>query len=614
MARKKKQKLDDAFLATHGVSRFDASNNWRTQEIQPRWVKSNDLYDSQFSSTDGDKKKSNVLLDKNALFIPKTYTHTQRILVDVMEAYFFDPEEIVSVSSWKGVSQSQKEMVKTLLNYRLNSHPIGFYQEAYEVALDAIRNKVGIMKVFPKFSKEGNKGFTPQMPCIPFEDVFFENSATWKDYHQKTIVHRMLLPLDHLKRQGYKNLDQFEPAQDISNTDEVKNQRFDEQGSPFSPKSDVELADMVYVYDIWTHLDMGSGFLESVNYLMGGNEGGPTFVTRGVEKNELPYKVDGEDYTRPPIVVGSAFPEPHKMYGKDLPQITEGLQRETNSLRNQRREAVALGLRPPTLVMRGSGIDLMSLVNRRVGGVVLGNDVSPSSIREMDVKDATAGSYRESAITDQDFFEATSIPPQLLGFGSPGDQSATESVQQDTNANKKIAFIIQNLAQTVFVPAFNMLLRLEQAFESDEFLDKLAVRILDADINTKDGKRKNRIIQGEFDLKVNVGINKQAQLNKWFLLIDRGNATNASLANMVQLGVIAPQDAKFINIASMYDKVLQIMGEKAFEEFKISAQQPPVQEGGQTGSPGVASQPADRGGVPGAEVINMNPGGGFGGL
>ena len=593
MARQKKIKLTEDFLAKHGKDRFDTSRNFREQEIDQRWVDSNELYDSQFKSNK--KEKSDVLLGNGKLFIPKTYTHTQRIHVDVMEAYFFDTEEIVSVSSWKGISPDHKLMVKTLLNYRLNSHPIDFYAEAFEATLDAIRNKVGIMKIFPKFSGKGNTGtFTPQMTTRPFEDVFFDISATWKDYHQKTLTDRMLLPLDHLKRQGYKNLDMFKVGVDPSSGDVVKQQRDDDQGSPFTQKSDIKASDLVYVYDIWTHLDVNNdGLLESANYLMGGDEGGPQFVIRGVEENKLPYKIEGEDYNRPPIVVGQAFPEPHKMYGKDLPQITESLQRETNSLRNQRREAAALKLRPPTMVTRGSGIDLMALVNRRVGGVVLGNDVSQSSIRELEVGDVPASSYQESAVTDQDFFEATSIPPGLQGFSAPGEQSATESVQQNTNANKKIAMIIKNLGNTLFLPSFRMLLQLEQKFESAKFIEKVAGRVLDADIAAFKGSTE--IIQGEFELKANIGINKQAQLNKWFLLMDRANQANASTAQMVQFGVVNPQDAQFIDTAAIFDRVFPIVGEKDLEAFKIQAQPPPPQEGA---TPGVASQPGTaQGGV-----------------
>lgn len=612
MARKKKEKapkLNEDFLASHGRNLFDASSNWRDKEIEQRWVDSNELYDSQFKTTK-DKEKSDVLIGQGRLFIPKTYTHTQRILVDVIDTFFFDPEEIVSVSSWKNINSTNRDVTKALLNYRLNSHPINFYQEAYESSLDALRNKVGILKVFPRLKDKDKKvKFTPQITCVPFEDVFFDVNATWKDYHQKPIIHRMLLPIDHLKRQGYKNLDMLEAVHDPTIGDEVKEQRADEQGSPFNQQIKVKGQNMVYVYEIWTHLDVNKdGFLESVSYLMAGGASGPEVVIRDIEKNDLPYEHEGEDYNRPPFVVGQAFPESHKMYGKDLPQITEGLQRETNALRNQRREAVALSLRPPLLTARGSGIDLMSLVNRRVGGVVLGNDISPTSIRELPISDVTASSYRESNVTDQDFFEATSLPPGLLGFSAPGEQSATESTQQNVNANKKIALIVKCLANTLYVPAFTMLLRLEQKYETDEFIEDVTGKVLGWKFED-DGAPAKKAIEGDLDIKVNTGLNKSTQLNKFFLLMDRANQTNAATANMVSLGVINPQNAQFIDISKLFDKVFPLLGEKDLEEFKIQAQQPPPQQGT---APGLASQPGGAGGVEGAEVINMNPEGGLG--
>ena len=226
----------------------------------------------------------------------------------------------------------------------------------------------------------------------------------------------------------------------------------------------------------------------------------------------------------------------------------------------------------------------------------------------MAVSDTTASSYRESAITDQDFFEATSVPPQLLGVSSPGEQSATESVQQSTNANKKIALIIKNLSQTLFIPVFNMLLRLEQTYESNAFLKQIAGRVLDSDIEAINDNTK-KIIEGEFELNASLGIDKQAQLNKWFLLMDRANQSNASTANMVQLGVVAPENAKFIDVSKFYDKVLPIVGEKDVEEYKISAQQPPLEAQGT--APGQASQPALPGGSPIQAVSNSNPEGTF---
>lgn len=603
--KEKKQKLDEDFLTSHARNVFDASSNFRGEEIEQRWVDSNELYDSQFK-TSKDKKKSDVLLGQGRLFIPKTYTSTQRMLVDILDAFFFDPEEIVSVSSWKTIPSSHREITKALLNYRLNSHPINFYQEAYEASLDALRNKVGIFKVFPKLKNKGKKTtFTPHINCIPFEDVFFDATSTWKDYHQKPIIHRMLLPLDHLKRQGYKNLDMVDTAGDPSVGDEVKEQRADDQGSPFNPQTKVTEAKLVYVFDIWTHLDIDkTGFLESVNYMMAGGIDGPEVLIRDIKKNDLPYEHEGEDYNRPPFAVGQAFPESHKMYGKDLPEIVEGLQRETNAIRNGRREAAALALRPPLMAARGSGIDLMSLVNRRVGGVVLGNDISPNSIRELPISDVAASSYRDSSITDQDFFEASSIPPNLLGTSTPGEQSATESTQQNANANKKISMVIKSLAQTLYVPAFTMLLRLEQKYETDKFIQEVTGRILGWEF-ADDGVPSKNVIKGDFDLKVNTGLNKQVQLNKFFLLMDRANQANTATAGLVQAGVVAPENAQFFDTVKLFDKVFPLMGEKDVEEFKVKAQAPPVEAGGQVA--GVASQPALPGGAEGSNVINLNP-------
>ena len=89
--------------------------------------------------------------------------------------------------------------------------------------------------------------------------------------------------------------------------------------------------------------------------------------------------------------------------------------------------------------------------------------------------------------------------------------------------------------------------------------------------------------------------------------MDRANQANASTANMVSLGVIAPQNAKFIDVSKFYEKVLPVVGEKDIDEFTVQAQQPPIQESG--AAPGVASQPGLPSGQPIQAVSNLNPGG-----
>jgi hypothetical protein len=605
---KKEPKITDDFLVQHAQSEFNSSRTWREEHIVPRWKASNDLYDARFATKD--KAKSDVLKSQGKLFIPKTYSHIQRILVDVLETFFFDPEEIVNVTAWKSIPAKTRLIVKAIINYRLNGRPINFYQESLEACLDALKNKVGIFKVYPelnlKKAVDGEK-WRPIIECVPYEDMFFHPEATWKDYWKFDMTHRMRRSIDYLKKRGYKNLDQLENGTYLDPTagDEIKEQRSEDQGSPFAKSAqNTPLNDEVFLYETWTFLDIDkSGTLESVSYLTAGDAQGPKILVRGAEKNDLPYP-DG----RNPFVVGSAFPEPHKMYGKDLPELVEDLQKEINAIRNQNREAVAIGIRKPILVNRSANVDLMSLVNRRIGGVVMGDDISPSSVRELETGGLTQGSIQEQAKNDADFFETTSISPTQLGVSTPGEESATESSNIQANANKKISMITKNLAETLFVPTFNMILQLEQKHETIEFIEKVTGRMLGLkfqDTEDEPNFAKN-IIQGDFELTANTGVSKQQQLNKFMLLIDRGNMVNQTTSQMVQTGVVSPQDATFFDLMTMFKRILPILGEKNIEDFTMVAQQPPIPEGG---GPGIASQsaPAQGDAALQAEVNNLNP-------
>lgn len=602
MAKKKQnKKLTDDYLKSHAQDRFILSKNWIDQRVKQDWLEGTDLYNSVFSTKE--KKQSDVLLGQGRLFIPKTYAHVQRILVDVLDEFFSDPDEIVEVIGGKDSIKETSDIVKALLNYRLNGRPIDFYAEAYEACLDAIRNKVGIFKIYPdlvtaKISKpnpltgetvdqEVITEFNPIIDCLPYEDVFFDVMATWKDYHKHTIIHRMIKSKDYLRRRGYKNLDRVNPAANtMFSYDEVKYQRTEDQGQPGPLSSgNVDDIDNIIVYDVWTYLDVdGDGLLESCNYLMAGDFGGMHTVISDVKKNLLPYFDN-----RPPFVVGSAFPESHKMYGKDLPNIIKGLQKETNALRNQRREAVALSLRKPLLVNKNSAIDMTALQNRKIGAIVMGDDISEQSVRELQMTDATVGSAQEQARTDQDFYETTSISPNLMGMPTNSQETATATQSHVANASKKIHQIIRNLTYTLFLPTFKMILQLEQEYETDEFISKITGQSLGWKFR-EDGVPAIEYIKGEFTLRVNQGRSKQSQLQSILMLMDRANMANTATAQMVQAQIIPPGTATFIDVMKLFKRALPILGEKNVNEYDIQSQPPPRQM--EEMPPGVASQSA----------------------
>lgn len=613
--------IDQDVLKSHGIAVYRQNKNARTF-IETEWSDSNSAYNSKFGSKE--REQSSVLLGQSRIFIPKTYNTVQRMLTEIMETFFFDSDEIVSVTGGKNKSITTESVlaVKAILNYRLNGHPINAYQEFYEAVLDGLKNKIGVLKVYPKLrivkeeKKKMAKGddgvevevvdtvqkvdaFEPRIECLPPEDVFLDPMATWKDYWKYPIVHRISKTKDELKRGGFKNIDAVDEAKSIFANESQKIDR--NEASAGFVNRDVEGQKQYFDYEIWTFLDINDdGKLEPVVYHMLGNADGPQVIGIDPVENTLPYKFGEFEMVRPPFVIGTPFPEPHKMHGKDVPGFTSGLQKEINALRNQDREAAALSIRKPLLVNRDAGVDMMALINRKIGAPVMADETGPDAVRELQMSNPVINTAPVSARIDQDYFEATSITPGQLGV-SVRDETATAVSAYQNNANKKIQNIIRNLSYTLFKPAMDYLLRLEQAYESDFFIQKVTGIVLGWRF-PNDGIPDWQKIQGDYELSVDVGINKQSQLNRYLLLMDRMNQTNTAIMQLMQAGIIRPGTVSLLNPMWAFKRASEVLKHKNTEEMFLEAA-PPVPQGN---APGIASQPRNVN-DPAQQVGQMNP-------
>lgn len=572
---------DPDLLKSHGIRVFQSAKSVRLA-TETEWKESEDQYNSKFSPTE--RKLSDVLFGQSRLFIPKTYNTIQRILADVMETFFFDEDEIVGVKGPKHVPAAKRMIVKELLNHRLTGHPIDFYKEAYEANLDALKLKYGILKVYPRLMKKGGKKevegeiagqeeevtvFEPVIECVPPEDVFLSSEATWKDYYKHPIVHRMRKDRDELKRRGFKNVDAVSSSPDAAGEDALKMARNNQ--SPFVQKTDVRLQEQVWVYEIWTFLDInGDGKLESVVYHMLGDQAGPSVIGKDPVENTLPYRYSEFDPPLPPFVIGYALPEPHKQDGKSFAEITRTLQREINILRNQDREAAAMAIRKPILVSTDAHLDMQALVNRKISGVVLGEDISNDGVRELSQSVPVVNTADISRRIDQDYYETSSTTPNSFGF-SAREETATATQSNNFNANRSTQKVLRNLASTLMLPAFRLLLRLEQAYESDEYIERVTGERLGWAM-PNDGYPAWMMIAGDFDLAVELGVNKQTQLNRYLLIADRMNQTNTGLMQLIQAGVADPKDVKLANPMWAFDRMLEVLKHKNTDDAKIAAQ------------------------------------------
>lgn len=588
--------------------------------VETQWKESNDLYDSKFSK---EEREFSEMLGVPRLFIPKTYAQVQRIAEDILETFFFDFEEVASVTTWKSISTDVLDIVKTLLNYRLNGHPIQAYQEIYEGLIDALKNKVGIFKVYPKIKYKKNKidetgteledpkeirdiieHFVPVVECCKYEDVFFSRKATWKDYWKYPVAHRVERTLDDCRRRDYKNLEQIQFSS-AGQATEVQQQRNANQGSPFDPEDSVKALRTLWVWEIWDFQPGPDGYLVSGSYILGGSVNLPDVELRGWKENALPYKFDPCEPARSPFIMGSCFPEPHVLYGKDFPQVTKGLQKETNAQRNQEREAVARALRAPVLVNKNAGVDLIALMRRSISGIVQGQNIGPDAVRELQSNNPIPLTAPSQQRTDNDYAEISSITPGQLGVPRGSDQTATAFQGLDRNANKKIQMVLRNFAITAFLPILRYVLRLEQMYESDEFIEmvtggKLGWKFKKDAAGNYQGASPSMTIQGDFDFEVNLGVNKPTQLNSLRTMAELGSQANAALGVLVQGGIASPQEVKFFNPMWAFEQMAKLLGHKNVKEMELQAQPPPPQPA--AGPKGAASAPAVGGPVTEAQA------------
>lgn len=602
---------------------FAASKSARLT-IESRWARSNDLYDSQFPREV--RKTSDVFLGQSRLFIPKTYNTVQRILVDLIDTFYFDPEELVDIISRPDIPEPNRQAVKVLLNYRLRSHPIDYYKELFEALQDSLKSKVGIFKIYPKFKLASKKtkttneageivemvseeqevvAFEPRIEAIPPEDLFLDPRFTWKDYWKMPMVHRYTKSRHAFKEMGFLNVDKVSGMGDASGSDAVKTQRARTgyQSPFFSPAPDLRNLENLVAYEFWDYMDLDNdGYVESVTYTMLGDVTGPQVLGLPPRPNTLPYRFSEFECVRPPFIIGQAFPEAHKGYGKDLPEVGEALQNETNSVRNQDREAAALSIRKPLLVNKDSGVDAQQLMNRKIGAVILGEETGPEMVRELNLSSPIINTAQISRQIDQDYSELTSITPQQLGLGSR-EETATGSTRAENNANKKIHGIIKNMANTLTIMAMTYLLRLEQAYETDEFIRKVTGQILGWRL-PNDGTPTWAVIQGDFELAVDMGLDKPAQINKYLLVMDRMNQSNLSIGQLLQQGVVKAGDVAFFNPAWPMEQVLRALKIRDPKAVRVQAQQPPPPAEGEV--KGVASQPGNNAN-PSVSTQNFNP-------
>lgn len=181
---------------------------------------------------------------------------------------------------------------------------------------------------------------------------------------------------------------------------------------------------------------------------------------------------------------------PKEFYGMGLMEVSEDLQIELNTERNQRIDYRSYSMRRMFSVNRDADINPNELVYRQ-GGVV--HRDKPEDVILLDTKDNNvAASFGEEDRTKQDMKDSTGAQDVVIGT-SGGDRSATETMTKDNNASIRFKLIVSEIETDLLVAISRKMMQLNQQFIED-------IRLLPLFEDKEWPEITPEDIQGEFHL------------------------------------------------------------------------------------------------------------------
>lgn len=206
-----------------------------------------------------------------------------------------------------------------------------------------------------------------------------------------------------------------------------------------------------------------------------------------------------------PYVLGSAVIETHKPIPCGLNELTFTLQEEANDISNQRRDNVMLVMNKRYFAKRTATVDYKSLTRNVPGSVTLVDDIN-TDVRIDAPSDVTSSSYAEQDRISLDFDE-------LAGTFSPGSVQSNRQLNEtvggmnllSNDANVMTEYQLRVFVETWAEPVLKQLVRMEQAYETDELV--LAIAGDRAKLFEKFGidQVTDALLQGMVTVDVNVG-------------------------------------------------------------------------------------------------------------
>lgn len=513
---------------------YEASTNWLNAGRRAAWADSLRAFNSRHST--GSKYNSREYAYRSNLYRPKTRATVRR-----NESYtamaFFANEDVVNIRANDDddpKQQASAAIMQSILQYRLkNSIPwfltlIGARQDCevmgiavtkadweYEERvtgshLEAVTDEGGhvvldedgFAKVHEVDEIEVIKD-KPRVDLISPENFRFEPGCDWRDpvHSSPYLIELMPLYIEDVKERIAKGewFDVAESAlQHASDLDDDTTRRSREQDR--IPGKD---------NDAWKPAEFQICWVRNNIIKHGGQDWQFYTLSSGGEllSNPRPLKevyLHGER----PFVVGFVVVETHKTYPSSKPELTKDLQRAANDDWNLRFDVLKLQLNPRLFIKTGAGIDPQDARTFMPGKVVLMKGNPADSIQWERPPSPGAEVYQEADRINLDWDDLVGdfTNQSLQSSQQAGEQSATGMNLLSGEAGGLKEYELRVFAETWAEPMFKLLIKLIEAYETDEVILEMAGR--NAGLYQRFGidKVTDDLLKADLNVTANVGI------------------------------------------------------------------------------------------------------------
>lgn len=490
--------MDRARSAYYASTSYFDSNYRKRIEDGIRLFNSQHTLDSKYNS--------NAFAKRSSLFRPKTRAIIRKNEA-AASAAFFSNMDVISCEAENQSDEKQRisaDVMRQLLQYRLTKS-VPWFQIVLGGLQDAQKQMACVAHIYWDF-KEKKGQIVSDKPCIdliPIENIRVDPGSSWTDPINTSpyVIHLMPMYVGEIKqrmtvpdKRGKKwrtfsdGVIRTATMNSGDSTRQARSKAEDQYGNDSRDVGDYEIA--------WVqrHIHRVNGrdfhFYTLADIAM---------LTEPEPLEEVVF------HGVRPYVMGFANLETHTPLPSSVSELGKGLQDEANEIVNQRLDNVKFVLNKGYRVKRGKNVDIAALVRNAPGKIVMVDDPA-NDIVEENWQDVTASSYEEQNRINQDMDE-------LLGNFNPATQGSSRAgetvrgmVIATQPANMLTEYLLQTYVHTFIEPILRHLVKLEQAYETDQVV--MTIAAAQSQVWQKYGQDQvtDDILDGEMTIKVNVGM------------------------------------------------------------------------------------------------------------